>query len=69
MRHLSYGPKQKWYYASRMERDEVLLIAGWDCTDPQGSRCAPHGAFQLPSQDPASPPRESIEIRTFVIIE
>lgn len=67
--HLAYGPKQKWYYASRMERDEVLLIAGWDSTDPTGSRCAPHGAFQLPNQDPASPPRESIEIRTFVIIE
>ena len=67
--HLAYGPEQKWYYASRMERDEVLLIAGWDSTDPTGSRCAPHGAFQLPDQDPAAPPRESIEIRTFVIIE
>jgi hypothetical protein len=67
--HLAYGPRQKWYYASKMERDEVLLIAGWDSTDPGGSRCAPHGAFQLPNQDPASPPRESIEIRTFVIIE
>jgi hypothetical protein len=67
--HLAYGPRQKWYYASQMERDEVLLIAGWDSTDPEGSRCAPHGAFQLPNQDPASPPRESIEIRTFVIIE
>jgi hypothetical protein len=67
--HLAYGPRQKWYYASKMERDEVLLIAGWDSTDPEGSRCAPHGAFQLPNQDPGSPPRESIEIRTFVIIE
>ena len=67
--HLAYGPNQKWYYASRMERDEVLLIAGWDSSDPSESRCAPHGAFELPNQDPASPPRESIEIRTFVIIE
>lgn len=67
--HLVYGPKQKWYYASSMQRDEVLLIAGWDSTDPTGSRCAPHGAFQLPNQDPAAPPRESIEIRTFVIME
>ncbi len=66
---VAYGPDQRWYYASEMERDEVLLIAGWDSTDPEGARCAPHGAFQLPNQDPASPPRESIEIRTFVIIE
>ena len=66
---LAYGSGQKWYFASKMERDEILLIAGWDSTDPEGSRCAPHGAFELPNQDPASPPRESIEIRTFVIIE
>lgn len=67
--HLAYSPGQRWYYASEMKRDEVLLIAGWDSTDPEGSRCAAHGAFQLPNQDPNSPPRESIEIRTFVIIE
>ena len=67
--HVAYGPGQRWYYASEMKREEVLLIAGWDSTDPDGSRCAPHGAFQLPSQDPKAPPRESIEIRTFVIVE
>lgn len=67
--HLAYGPNQRWYYASEMKRDEVLLIAGWDSEDPDGARCAPHGAFQLPNQDPTAPPRESIEIRTFVIIE
>ena len=67
--HLAYSPGQRWYYASEMQRDEVLLIAGWDSTDPEGSRCAAHGAFQLTNQDPDSPPRESIEIRTFVIIE
>jgi hypothetical protein len=67
--HIAYGPGQRWYYASEMKREEVLLIAGWDSTDPDGSRCAPHGAFQLPNQDPKAPARESIEIRTFVIIE
>ena len=66
---LAYGPGQRWYYASEMKREEVLLIAGWDSTDPDGSRCAPHGAFQLPNQDPKAPARESIEIRTFVIFE
>ena len=67
--HVAHGPGQRWYYASEMKQEEVLLIVGWDSTDPDGSRCAPHGAFQLPNQDPKAPPRESIEIRTFVIIE
>ena len=67
--HLAYNPAQRWYYASQMTRDEVLLIAGWDSREPQGSHFAAHGAFQLPDQDPNAPPRESIEIRTFVIIE
>lgn len=67
--HIAYGPGQRWYCASEMKREEVLLIAGWDSTDPDGSRCAPHGAFELPNQDPKAPPRESIEIRTFVIVE
>ena len=66
--HVAHGPGQRWYYASEMKPEEVLLIAGWDSTDPDGSRCAPHGAFHLPNQDPKAPPRESIEIRTFVII-
>lgn len=67
--HLAHNPAHRWYYASEMQRDEALLIAGWDSSDPEGSRSAAHGAFQLPNQDPAAPPRESIEIRTFVIIE
>lgn len=67
--HIAHNPAQRWYYASEMERDEILLIAGWDSADPEGSHFAAHGAFQLPNQDPSAPPRESIEIRTFVIIE
>jgi len=66
---LAYNPAHRWFYASEMERDEVFLIKGWDSADPNGSHFAPHGAFQLPDQEPSAPPRESIEIRTFVIIE
>lgn len=66
---LAYSPNQRWYYASEMTRDEILLIKGWDSSEPNGTHFAPHGAFQLPNQDPSAPPRESIEIRTFVIIE
>ena len=67
--HLAHSPKQRWYFASEMRREEVFLIKGWDSSDPQGAHFAPHGAFQLPDQDPSAPPRESIEIRTFVIID
>lgn len=66
---LAYGAGQRWYYASEMRRDEIFLIAGWDSADPTGSHYAPHGAFELPGTAPDAPPRESIEVRTFVIIE
>ncbi|MFY0612427.1 MAG: methyltransferase [Hyphomicrobiaceae bacterium] len=67
--HLAHRQEHRWYYVSEMKREEALLIKGWDSSDPNGSHFAPHGAFQLPDQDPAAPPRESIEVRTFVIIE
>lgn len=67
--HLVHRDRHRWYFASEMTRDEAFLIKGWDSKDPNGSHFAPHGAFQLPDQDPAAPPRESIEVRTFVIIE
>lgn len=67
--HLAHRREHRWYYASEMKREEAFLIKGWDSSDPNGSHFSPHGAFQLPNQDPGAPPRESIEIRTFVIID
>ncbi len=52
-----------------MERDEVLLIKGWDSRDDGRARFAPHGAFRLPDQDATLRPRESIEIRAYAIFE
>ena len=66
---LAHAPGQKWYFAPRMTRDEILLIKGWDSLDHTGAHYTPHGAFQLPDTTPDTPPRESIEVRTFVIIE
>ena len=65
---LAHGTGQRWYYASEMARDEVLLIKGWDSVDDERAHFTPHGAFDLPNSAGA-PPRESIEIRTFVVIE
>ena len=66
---LAFSPAHRWYWVPRMERDEVLLIKGWDSLDDGRARYTPHGAFALPDQDPAAPPRESIELRTFVAFE
>ena len=66
---LAYSPAHRWYWAPRMEREETLLIKGWDSLDDGRARYTPHGAFALPDRDPAAPPRESIELRTFIAFE
>lgn len=66
---VAYGAGQRWYYASEMARDEVILIKGWDSIDDGRAHFTPHGAFELPESKPNAAPRESIEVRTFVVIE
>jgi hypothetical protein len=66
--HLAYNPAQRWYYAPAMTPDEVLLIKGWDSLEDGRAQYTPHSAFPLPDQDGASA-RESIELRTIVVIE
>ena len=65
---IAHGADQKWYWAPEMERDEVILIKGWDSLDDGRARFAPHGAFKLPETD-SLPPRDSIEVRTYVLFE
>jgi hypothetical protein len=66
---LAHAPHHRWYWVPRMERDEVLLIKGWDSLDDGRAKFTPHGAFTLPNQSADAPPRESIEVRTFLIYE
>lgn len=66
---VAYGPGQRWYFAPEMTPDEVLLIKGWDSQDDGRARFTPHGAFDLPGTPADAPARESIEVRTLVIIE
>ena len=66
---LAHGAEQRWYWVPRMEREEVLLIKGWDSLDDGRARFTPHGAFRMPDQSPDAPVRESIEVRTFLIFE
>ena len=66
---VAYGKNQRWYYASDMECDEVLLIKGWDSINDGRAIFTPHGAFRLPNASARIQPRESIEVRTFIVIE
>ncbi|WP_193171485.1 CmcJ/NvfI family oxidoreductase [Nisaea nitritireducens] len=67
--HLSHDKDQRWYYVPEMTRDEVLLIKGWDSIEDGRAQFTPHSAFPLPTQTNDTPARESIEVRTFVVIE
>ncbi len=67
--NVAHSPAQRWYYAPQMTADEVLLIKGWDSRDDGRARFTPHGAVHLPNTREDAPPRESIEVRTFVVIE
>lgn len=67
--HLAYAPTQRWYYAPRMTADEVLLIKGWDSREDGRARFTPHSAAELPGTPDEAPPRESIEVRTFLVFE
>ena len=67
--NVAHSPSQRWYYAPQMATDEVLLIKGWDSRDDGRARFTPHGAVHLANTYDDAPPRESIEVRTFVVIE
>ncbi len=67
--HLGHHPDQQWYWAPEMDRDEVLLIKGWDSRDDGRAQFTPHSAFHQPDEAPDAPARESIEVRTYLIFE
>jgi hypothetical protein len=67
--NVAHAPSQRWYYAPRMTASEVLLIKGWDSLDDGRARFTPHSAFQTPETRENAPARESIEVRTLVVIE
>ncbi len=67
--NVAHDAAQRWYYAPEMTPEEVLLIKGWDSLDDGRARFTPHGAFHLPDTRQDTPARESIEVRTLVIVE
>lgn len=65
--HLAHRAEQRFAFASRMLRDEVLLLKGWDSRSDGRARLTPHSSFALPNEADA-PPRQSIEVRTFAVL-
>lgn len=63
---VSWNPAHRWYYYSRMECDEVLLIKTFDSARDGRARRSIHTAFSNPLAPPDAPPRESIESRMLV---
>lgn len=62
-----FNPAHRWFYASHMQPDEVLLLKNWDSATDGRASYTPHTGFRNPAADPASRPRESIEVRTLVV--
>lgn len=63
-----HNPAHAWTYFPAMRFDEVLVFKQYDSLD--GMPCfTPHAAFAHPDTPPATPPRESIEIRCLLIFD
>jgi len=65
--NLAHSPRHRWYYAPRMQPDEVLAFKLFD-SDRSRVQLTGHTAFDDPTAAPDAPARESIEIRTISFI-
>ncbi len=63
---VSHNPEHRWFYFPRLQRDEVVLIKGFDSDTSSRSRFTPHTGFDDPTTPPTALPRESIEVRALV---
>lgn len=66
---LRHADGHRWFYASAMRPDEVLLLKGYDSRDDGRARFMPHTGFRNPDCPRDFVPRESIEARALVVFE
>jgi hypothetical protein len=62
----AYSEAQRWYYFSRMQRDEAMLLKCFDTSSDGRTRYTAHSGFANPHAPVDTPPRESIEVRTLL---
>jgi hypothetical protein len=67
--YVKFNPAHRWFYASAMRQDEVMLIKCFDSANDGRARFVPHSAFVDPTSPAGALPRESIELRTLVFYE
>jgi hypothetical protein len=64
---LHHNPRHRWFFASDMQPDEVLLLRCFDSRIDGRARFMPHTGFRNPTCPSGFVPRESIEARTLVV--
>ena len=67
--YVTENPAQRWYYFPKMAEDEVLLLKCYDSREDGVARFTAHTAFDDPETPLDAAPRESIEVRTLVLLE
>jgi hypothetical protein len=65
----TFNPDHRWYYFPDMQKDEAILIKGYDSVDDGRARFTLHTAFDDPTSPPDAAPRQSIEVRTLVFFD
>ncbi len=65
--NLSYSPDHRWYYASRMQPEELFAFKLYDSSGPR-AQWTGHTAINDPEAASDAPPRQSMEIRTISFI-
>ncbi|KAI1378150.1 hypothetical protein F4677DRAFT_36455 [Hypoxylon crocopeplum] len=64
---LKYTQNYRWYWLSKMTKDEPLVMLTYDTNPGKGARFCAHAAIDDPSAGPNIPCRQSIETRSIVI--
>ena len=63
------NPAHRWYFASAMQPNEILLLKCYDSRADGRARYMPHTGFKNPDCPTDFVPRESIEARTLVLFD
>lgn len=66
-RSCRYNPDHRWWYASNMGAEDVLVFIGYDSADPHSVQPF-HTGFDVPGQTDAAP-RASLEARFFAFFD
>ena len=64
-----HNPEHRWYYLSKMEPRDVLLLKCFDSDEAAKVKYTAHTAFRDPSSPKNARARQSIEVRTIVFFD